>query len=71
MNKDKFLILYSYFLIHLMYELKTETFSGPLEKLLELIEAQKMDVSEVSMARVTEDFLKYLEYYESFFESVI
>lgn len=35
--------------------------SGPLEKLLELIEAQKMDVSEVSMARVTDDFLKYLE----------
>jgi segregation and condensation protein A len=44
-----------------MYEFKTETFSGPLEKLLELIEAQKMDVSEVSMARVTDDFLKYLE----------
>ena len=43
------------------YELKLEKFSGPLEKLLELIEAQKMDVSEVSMARVTEDFLKYLE----------
>jgi segregation and condensation protein A len=44
-----------------MYELKTETFSGPLEKLLELIEAHEMDVSEVSMAKVTDDFLKYLE----------
>jgi len=43
------------------YELKLEKFSGPLEKLLELIEAQKMDVSEVSMARVTDDFLKYLD----------
>lgn len=43
------------------YELKLEKFSGPLEKLLELIEAQKMDVSEVSMARVTEDFLHYIE----------
>ena len=43
------------------YELQTEKFSGPLEKLLELIEAQKMDVSEVSMAQVTEDFLHYLE----------
>lgn len=42
------------------YEMKTEKFSGPLEKLLELIEAQKMDVSEVSMAQVTDDFLKYL-----------
>jgi segregation and condensation protein A len=44
-----------------MYELKTETFSGPLEKLLELIEAHEMDVSQVSMAQVTDDFLKYLE----------
>jgi segregation and condensation protein A len=43
------------------YELQTEKFTGPLEKLLELIEAQKMDVSEVSMARVTEDFLRYVE----------
>jgi segregation and condensation protein A len=43
------------------YQLKLDNFSGPLEKLLELIEAQKMDVSEVSMARVTDDFLKYLE----------
>ena len=44
-----------------MYELKTETFSGPLDKLLELIEAHEMDVSQVSMAQVTDDFLKYLE----------
>lgn len=43
------------------YELKLEKFSGPLEKLLELIEAQKMDVNEVSMAYVTEDFLRYIE----------
>ena len=43
------------------YELRTEKFSGPLEKLLELIEAQKMDVSEVSMAAVTEDFLRYIK----------
>lgn len=43
------------------YQLKLDNFSGPLEKLLELIEIEKMDVSEVSMARVTDDFLKYLE----------
>ncbi|HVO28727.1 MAG TPA: segregation/condensation protein A [Candidatus Paceibacterota bacterium] len=44
-----------------MYELTVGEFKGPLEKLLELIEAEKMDVSEVSMARVTDDFLKYLD----------
>jgi len=43
------------------YELRVGEFNGPLEKLLELIEAQKMAVSEVSMAKVTDDFLKYLE----------
>ncbi|MGC9599200.1 MAG: segregation/condensation protein A [Minisyncoccia bacterium] len=43
------------------YEIKTEQFSGPLEKLLELIEAEKMGVSEVSLAKVTDGFLKYLE----------
>jgi segregation and condensation protein A len=43
------------------YELHLENFSGPLEKLLALIEAQEMDVSEVSMAKVTDDFLGYLE----------
>jgi segregation and condensation protein A len=44
-----------------MYELRTEKFSGPLEKLLELIEAQKLGVDEVALAKVTDGFLKYLE----------
>ncbi len=43
------------------YELKVGNFTGPLEKLLELIEAEKMAVSEVSMAKVTDSFLTYLE----------
>lgn len=43
------------------YETRVGEFSGPLEKLLDLIEAEKMDVSEVSLAKVTDDFLKYLE----------
>ncbi len=43
------------------YELKLEKFSGPLEKLLELIEERKLAVSEVSLAQVTDDFLKYLK----------
>lgn len=42
------------------YELKLEKFSGPLEKLLELIEERRFDVSELSLAQVTDDFLRYL-----------
>lgn len=44
-----------------MYELKLEKFTGPLEKLLELIEERKLDITEISLAQVTDDFLKYLK----------
>ena len=43
------------------YEVRTEQFSGPLEKLLELIEERKLDINAVSLAAVTADFLTYLE----------
>lgn len=43
------------------YETHIGEFNGPLEKLLELIEAEKMDINEVSLAKVTDDFLRYLE----------
>lgn len=43
------------------YQYKTEKFSGPLEKLLELVEARQMDIAQVSLAAVTEDFFRYLE----------
>lgn len=43
------------------YELKTEKFSGPLEKLLELIEAKQLAINEISLAEVTDNFLKYLQ----------
>lgn len=44
-----------------MYQLKTEKFSGPIEKLLELIEDKKMDITELSLAEVVADFLNYLK----------
>lgn len=43
------------------YELTTKTYQGPLEKLLELIEDKKLDITTVSLAEVTADFLGYLE----------
>jgi len=43
------------------YEITLDQWSGPLGKLLELIEAEKLPVNEVSMAKVTDGFLKYLE----------
>ncbi len=43
------------------YELEIEQFKGPLDKLLELIEARKLEITEISLAAVTDDFIRYLE----------
>lgn len=43
------------------YELALEKFQGPLDKLLELIEGKKLEITEISLAKVTDDFLSYLE----------
>lgn len=42
------------------YRFRLEKFEGPLDLLLHLIEEQKMDISTVSLAGVTEQFLRYL-----------
>src|SRR3989344_3944693 len=43
------------------YEVKLDQFSGPLDKLLELIEEKKLEVTTISLATVTDDFLNYLK----------
>ncbi len=43
------------------YELRLGEFSGPLDKLLQLIESEKLDVSRLSLAKVTDDFLRHIE----------
>lgn len=44
-----------------MYQLQLQQFSGPIEKLLELIEEKKLEITELNLAEVTADFLKYLQ----------
>ncbi len=43
------------------YELQLTDFSGPIEKLLELIEGRKMEITRLSLAEVTADFFKYID----------
>jgi len=43
------------------HSLNLENFNGPLDKLLELIETKKLEITKVSLASVTADFLEYLE----------
>jgi len=44
-----------------MYQFKLDKFEGPLDLLLKLIEEEELDISEVSLAKVTEQYLNYLE----------
>ncbi len=44
-----------------MYEVKTEQFSGPLEKLLELVQEKKLEITSVSLSEVTADFIDYVK----------
>ncbi len=48
-----------------MYELTLEKFSGPIEKLLELIEEKKLEITDLSLAEITADFLEYVKKIEA------
>lgn len=43
------------------FSIQTETFSGPLEALLNLIEERKLSISQVNLAEVTDAYLAYVE----------
>lgn len=43
-----------------MYKIKLEKFEGPLDLLLRLIEEEELDITEVSLAQVTEQYIAYL-----------
>ena len=42
------------------YIVESSTFEGPLEHLLNLVEARKLFINEVSLAQVTNDYLEYV-----------
>ena len=43
-----------------MYEIDIESFSGPLDLLLELISKQKMSIEEVPLAAITDQYIGYI-----------
>ncbi len=46
------------------YVFKTEQFEGPLDLLLDLIERQKMDITRVSLAAITDQYVAYVKTHE-------
>ena len=44
-----------------MYQVKTEKFEGPMELLLELIEKEKLDINELSLSKVADEYLNFIK----------
>ena len=45
----------------IMYNVKLENFEGPLDLLLELINKNKLDINDISLAQIANQYLEYLE----------
>lgn len=45
----------------MVFQIKHEKFEGPLDLLLELIEKESLSISEISLARVTDDYITYVK----------
>ena len=50
----------------MMFTVKQERFEGPLELLLDLIEKRKLFVSDVSLAKVADDYISYVRNLQEF-----
>lgn len=47
------------------FTVKTESFNGPLDLLLELIENRKLFINDISLAKVTDDFIAHVKQFEN------
>ena len=47
------------------FTIKTNTFEGPLDLLLDLIEKRKLFISDISLAKVTDDFISHVRQFEN------
>ncbi len=48
------------------FKIKTEIFEGPLELLLSLIEKRKLFINDISLAKVADDYISYVQTLQSF-----
>lgn len=44
-----------------LYKVKTEVFEGPLDLLLSLIEKRKLFINDISLAKVSDDYISYIQ----------
>ena len=44
-----------------MYQVRTDKFEGPMELLLELIQKEKLEITELSLSKVANEYLEYIK----------
>lgn len=49
------------------YKIQMEKFQGPLDLLIQLVDKKELEITEISLAQVTEQYIKYLETIEERF----
>ena len=49
------------------YQIKLEQYQGPLDVLLQLIEQDKLNITDISLADITESFLAHLDKVEELY----
>ena len=47
------------------FKVKADSFEGPLDLLLDLIEKRKLFINDISLAKVTDDFISHIQQFES------
>ncbi len=47
------------------FTVKTQSFQGPLDLLLDLIEKKKLFINDISLAKVTDDFINHVKQFEN------
>jgi segregation and condensation protein A len=48
------------------FTIKTETFEGPLDLLLQLIEKRKFFINDISLAKIADDYIEAVESHRKF-----
>ncbi|MES2315011.1 MAG: ScpA family protein [Patescibacteria group bacterium] len=47
------------------FQVKSQSFEGPLDLLLDLIEKRKLFINDISLAKVTDDFIAHIQQFEN------
>ncbi|MFW5998120.1 MAG: segregation and condensation protein A [bacterium] len=50
----------------MVYEVKLENFKGPLDLLYQLVKKNEIEINKISLAKITEQYLEYTDYFQKF-----